>query len=289
MLTAGIGTIADAEDMPSTVFPAGYTFQWVQVDSSNNETDVGTDSSTYSPASSDVGSTIKVEVSFTDGGGNAETVTSDATAAVVAAATTANLPWSTTMTVGETTGLGRGYRSSGRHGLVARWSPISFTTGGFPYTVLRLEVSDHQSGVEFKLNSELPSYADLTLEFAGETLPLASATNIGNQKRFHFNGAWLTANAPSLSLANFEITLAVDAMVFVCLRTATQVCPDGGTTPTNTAATGKPEISGTPQVGQMLTAGIGTIADAEDLPSTVFPAGYTFQWVQRGQLEQRDE
>ena len=85
-LTAGIGDIADAEDLPSTVFPAGYTFQWVRVDSSNNETDVGTDSSTYSPTSSDVGSTIKVEVSFTDGASNAETVTSDATAVVVAAA-----------------------------------------------------------------------------------------------------------------------------------------------------------------------------------------------------------
>ena len=82
MLTAGIGDIADAEGLPTTVFPAGYTFQWVRVDSSNNETDVGTDSSTYSPTSSDVGSTIKVEVSFTDGANNAETVTSDATAAV---------------------------------------------------------------------------------------------------------------------------------------------------------------------------------------------------------------
>ena len=77
-LTAGIGDIADAEDLPSTVFPAGYTFQWVRVDSSNNETDVGMDSSTYSPTSSDVGSTIKVKVSFTDNAGNAETVTSDA-------------------------------------------------------------------------------------------------------------------------------------------------------------------------------------------------------------------
>ena len=82
MLTAGLGDIADTDGLPSTVFPAGYTFQWVRVDSSNNETDVGTDSSTYSPTSSDVGSTIKVEVSFTDGASNAETVTSDATAAV---------------------------------------------------------------------------------------------------------------------------------------------------------------------------------------------------------------
>ena len=197
-----------------------------------------------------------------------------------AGATTANLPWSTTMTVGETTGLGRGYRSSGETRPGGSLVTDSFTTGGVPYTVLRLEVSDHQSGVEFKLNSELPSYADLTLEFAGETLPLASATNIGNQKRFHFNDAWLTANAPSLSLANFETTLPVGAMVSACLRTATQVCPGGGTTTTNTAATGQPGISGTPQVGQVLTAGLGDIADGDDLPSSVFPAGYTFQWVQ---------
>ena len=283
MLTAGIGTIADAEDLPSTVFPAGYTFQWVQVDSSNNETDVGTDSSTYSPASSDVGSTIKVEVSFTDGGGNAETVTGDETAAVVAAATTANLLWSTTMTVGETTGLGRGYRSSGEVWPGGSLVTDFFTTGGVRYTVLRLEVSDHQGGVEFKLNSGLSSYADYTLEFAGETLPLASATNTGsNQSRFHFNDAWLTANAPSLSLANFETTLPVDAMVPVCLRTATEVCPDGGTTTTNTAATGQPGISGTAQVGQTLTATTSGISDADGKTNAEngdSGYAYTYQWI----------
>ena len=60
-------------------------------------------------------------------------------------------------------------------------------------------------------------------------------------------------------------------------------------TPVNDAATGAPEITGTPQVGQALTAGMDTIADAEDLPTTTFPLGYSFQWVRGGQLEQRDE
>ena len=155
-----------------------------------------------------------------------------------AGATTADVVWSTTMTVGETTGLGRGYRSSGEVRPGGSLVTDSFTTGGVPYTVLRLEVSDHQSAVEFKLNSELPSYADLTLEFAGETLPLASSTSTtsANNTRFTFSDAWLAANAPSLSFANFETTLAVDAMVSACLRTAAQVCPGGGTTTSSSDA-----------------------------------------------------
>ena len=47
----------------------------------------------------------------------------------------------------------------------------------------------------------------------------------------------------------------------------------------NSPATGKPTIGGTPQVGQTLTAGMGTIADADGLPTTTFPTGYRFQWV----------
>ena len=44
------------------------------------------------------------------------------------------------------------------------------------------------------------------------------------------------------------------------------------------SATGRPTISGTPQVGQTLTAGIGTIADENGLPTTTFPTGYTLTW-----------
>ena len=46
-----------------------------------------------------------------------------------------------------------------------------------------------------------------------------------------------------------------------------------------TNATGEPTITGTPQVGETLTAGQGDIDDEDGLPSGTFPAGYTFQWV----------
>ena len=72
VLTAGLGTIADAEGLPGT-FPDDYTFQWVRVDADGvtNPINKGTDSSTYTVVVGDVGKKIFVEVSFTDGGSNA--------------------------------------------------------------------------------------------------------------------------------------------------------------------------------------------------------------------------
>ena len=88
-LTATKGDMADDDNLPSGTFPTGYTFQWVRVNSSNVETDIsGATSSTYVPVAADVGNTIKVEVSFTDGGGAEERLASDATAAVMAATPT---------------------------------------------------------------------------------------------------------------------------------------------------------------------------------------------------------
>ena len=48
--------------------------------------------------------------------------------------------------------------------------------------------------------------------------------------------------------------------------------------PENAPASGASEISGTPQVGETLTAGIGDIADLDGLPTT-FPDDYTLQWI----------
>ena len=60
----------------------GYTYQWIRVDG-GTETDItGANSSTYTLRFADQGKTIKVRVSFTDDGSNAETLTSAATATV---------------------------------------------------------------------------------------------------------------------------------------------------------------------------------------------------------------
>ena len=67
MLTANVSAIRDTDGLPS-----GFDYRWVRVATDSTETDIGTNSSRYSPTYADVGSTIRVEVSFTDGAGNAE-------------------------------------------------------------------------------------------------------------------------------------------------------------------------------------------------------------------------
>ena len=107
-LTAGLGTIADAEGLPGT-FPDDYTLQWVRVDAdgTSNEVDItGETSGTYTPVAGDVGKKIKVEVSFTDDGSNAEgplvsaAWPSNAPVAAAAGACPTDNDWCTTLTVG---------------------------------------------------------------------------------------------------------------------------------------------------------------------------------------------
>ena len=83
-LTAHTPGIADADGLDNAVF--GY--QWL-ADGTGID---GATSSTYTPADSDVGKTIKVRVSFTDDAGNEETLTSAATDTVAAAATAPGQP-----------------------------------------------------------------------------------------------------------------------------------------------------------------------------------------------------
>ena len=81
-LTSDTSGIADDEGLDN----ATYTYQWIANDGIS-ETDIqDATGSTYTLVSGDEGKTIKVRVSFTDDGGNAETLTSDATPGVVGAA-----------------------------------------------------------------------------------------------------------------------------------------------------------------------------------------------------------
>ena len=81
-LTAVTTGIADANGLTSP----GYTYQWIQAN--GTEADIASaNSSTYILGAADLGKTIKVKVSFADDDGNPETLTSAATATVVAAPT----------------------------------------------------------------------------------------------------------------------------------------------------------------------------------------------------------
>ena len=90
VLTATVGTIADVDGLPDPFFSdAATTIAWIQVATDNTETNIaGATASTYTLVAADLGTTVKVRVSFTDDASNAETLTSAATAAVSAAPNT---------------------------------------------------------------------------------------------------------------------------------------------------------------------------------------------------------
>ena len=182
--------------------------------------------------------------------------------------------WDTVLTIG-VSGTARGFQDHG--GTVFG----SLDDTAFEYLdntrTLQTLAASSAYGVILRADSGGETFGGLVLEWAGETLPLDDATRNGSS--FTWNGAWLTANASSLAAANYAATLPDTGSGRVCLRTATADCP-ATTITVSAAATGKPGIDGTPQVGQTLTATAGDMADADNLPTTTFPDGYSFQWVQ---------
>ena len=77
-LTASTSGIADADGLTNATF----SYQWV-VNDGTADTDIsGATGSTYTLVDADEGKTVKVRVSFTDDGGNQESLTSPATASV---------------------------------------------------------------------------------------------------------------------------------------------------------------------------------------------------------------
>ena len=80
-LAAGAHSIADADGLDAAIFE----YQWVSNDGNADADIAGATGSTYTIVPGDRGRTIKVRVSFTDDGGNEESLTSEATGRVGAA------------------------------------------------------------------------------------------------------------------------------------------------------------------------------------------------------------
>ena len=74
MLTAGRGTIADADGVPAE---STFTYQWIRVDGSSESDISGATSSTYTLVAADAGKKFRVRVGFTDALGGEEVRTSN--------------------------------------------------------------------------------------------------------------------------------------------------------------------------------------------------------------------
>ena len=261
VLTAGLGTIVDTDGLPTT-FPDDYTLQWVRVDADgmSNETDIGTDSGTYTVVAADVGKKIKVEVSFTDDGGTLEepdpsaAYPSNAPVAAAAGACPADNDWCTTLTVG--------FRAQG--GALVYGFATNISDGALANTII-----DDGDGTTWTVSrmvtADVPGPNDDVQITLDAFLPRGSVFDLG--------GTTFTTDAPFettttgaytwLLPAGFAWVHGQDVTVSVKL-------------PDNAPASGAPEISGTtPQVGETLTADTTGIMDTDGLTSV----SYTYQWI----------
>ena len=246
-LTADTSSISDADGLTSV----SYSYQWLADDA-----DIpGTTESTYTLSEAVEGKAISVQVSFTDDGGNDETLTSAATEAVAGneepMASEDVVAWSAIMTV-EWVYQGYGYYSTDTK-KAGSLSPASFEVDGTTYTVKMVET---QGWMYIGLDRELPFDFVLELDgvrFASNDASFASYS-YGNIYRWERTGLrWRDGNTVEVRLLSaFEDETAV-----------------------NSAATGAPTISGTAQVGETLTADTSGIADEDGLDDAVF--GY--QWL----------
>ena len=257
-LTAEIGTIADADGLPGT-FPDDYTLQWrrVDADGTSNETDIsGETSGTYMPVAADVGKKIKVQVSFTDGGSNAEgpltsaAYPSNAPVAAAAGACPAVNDWCTTLTVGL-----EDQTHQQLYGFFDTFGALVDTTiddgDGTTWTVSQMNIQD--TSLEDLLNINLDKFLPRGSVFdLGGTM---FTTDTDSEQPGAGRYAWLLP-------AGFAWVDGQDVTVSVKL-------------PANAPATGVPEISGKPQVGATLSAGTTGIMDFDGLTSV----SYTYQWI----------
>ena len=235
-LTAGTTAIVDADGLTSV----SYTYQWIRVATDNTETNIsGATASTYTLVAADLGTTVKVRVSFTDDASNAETLTSAATAAVSAAA---NTPATGAPTITGTAQVGQ---------------TLTATVG----TIADVDGLPN------------PFLTDANTSFQWVQVNLGTETNIAS------------ATASTYTLVRED--WAASVRVKVAFQDA-QGNSEGPLTsssviivkPANTAATGKPGITGTAQVGQTLTATVGTSADVDGLPNPFLTdVNTSFQWI----------
>ena len=247
-LTADTSGIADDDGLENVSF----SYQWLAGDSDIS----GATGSAYTLADADEGKTVTVRVSFTDDGGNDETLTSAATDAVAGneepVAREDVAAWSATMTV-EWVYRGYGYYSTDAK-KAGSLSPASFKVDGLTYTVKMVETQGWWMYIGVDL--ELPF--DFVLELDGARFASGDASfasySYGNIYRWEGTGlSWRDGDTVEVRLLRaFEDETAV-----------------------NSTATGAPIISGTDQVGETLTADTSGIADVDGLDN----AAFTYQWL----------
>ena len=234
-LSADTSGLADIDGLPDSL-----VYRWVRIDGATETTIAGATNSTYRLVDADLGKTLKVEVSFTDGDGTAESATSDATGTVGANASPKAAD--ATVTVKEDT-------------------TYTFRAGDFNF-----------SGAAGRT---LASVRIVTLPSVGLLLfhgePVTEGQSVTKADiditKLYFNPV---ANANGAAHASFTFKVSDGTEETAAYTMTIDVTPESD------PATGTPTVTGKAQVGHTLVADIADIADVDGLPAQL---GYQWRRV----------
>ena len=253
-LTADTSGIDDDDGLTNVAF----SYQWVRSDGSGDSNIQDATGSSYTLTGDDEGRTIKVTVSFTDGEGNSESLTSDPTSEVAPASG----PLTAFTVVDTSTDPDKvlGTLEDGRTLTLA--APAGDSYGIRVDTesnddIQKVELALSRAKTESKTEWEPPYslYGDSGAEnLTGEDLPAGSYD--------------LTATAYK---NNGDVLGTLKVSFSVAYADPAEEQPPAQ----NTLATGAPTIDGIARVGQTLTADTSGIHDADEMTNVVF----SYQWL----------
>ncbi|MDQ6867126.1 MAG: hypothetical protein M3178_01420 [Pseudomonadota bacterium] len=306
--TPQVGQTLTATNGIWTNSPTSFTYQWNRAGTAIG----GATASTYVPVSADVGNTLTISVTATNGTGSSAPATSAATGAVIdIIATNSSVPTiSGTAQVGQTLTATTGTWTHNPTSFTYQWNraggAISGATASTYVPVaadvgntLTVAVVARNSGGSSAPATSAATGAVIDIIATNSSVPTISGTAQVGQTLTATTGTWThnptsftyqwnrAGGAISGATASTYVPVAADVgntlMVAVVARNSggssapatsaatSTVIPAPPAVPVNTAL---PTISGTPQVGQTLTATNGTWTNS--------PTSFAYQWNRAG-------
>ena len=246
-LTADTSPISDADGLSNP----RYTYQWMRGEDASIQ---GATGPSYTPGSNDTGHTLRVKVNFTDDGDTVETLTSAATAAVQPASNAL---------AGFTI-----FQKSGQ----------TQTEAGSPTDGGTLTLDDPSNG-SYAVRANIKSgttVGSVRLQLTGQktverTENITPYSLYGDQGKNNLNGESLPAGTYALTATAYSGKRLAGDQIGTLTVSFTVAAP-------NSAPTGLPGITGTPQVGQTLTAITSAIND----PDGIEDIEWEYQWLAGG-------
>ena len=255
---------------------SALTYQWISNDGTEDTDIQDATGSTYILAVADEGKTIKVRVSFTDESLYEESRTSEPTATVASRQTSSQRSLQQTLPAPTI----KGSPALSDAGSDGEWTPGETVQVTLTFSEeVNVDTTDGTPSIGIQLGGTLDHSASYA-SGSGTTKLVFSHTLTDDDGRH--SSMFVPEN--SLTLNDGTITSASSGGDAALGHTAAARASFAVAARPNSAATGAPTISGTAQVGQVLTASTSDISDSDGLANAIF----TYQWIANDGTEDTD-